>query len=159
MTTAAARTQLARSLRRHAGRVASAQDRNTHYATVQQVSPLQVELHGSRLLLTEDDLVVTQWVRRYGYDYGLKVGDTVVVSHMPNDDFVVHDVVSTGKVEDGFDLGTIVHSADPVWSGVAPGGGGAMTVTPDFHIVKKVTVRDSDGVIVGYVPIYGSLPA
>lgn len=125
--------------------------KNTYYAVVRQVSPLQVELEGRRLLLDEDHLTVTQWVRRYGYDYGLTVGDTVLVSHMQNDDFVVHDVVSTAKVENGLDLGTITASADPAWT-VA--GGAA---TPDRHIIKKVPLLDSTGNVLGYVPVYGSL--
>lgn len=132
----------------------------THYAIVRQVSPLQVELASNRLLLTEDDLIVSQWVRRYGYDYGLNVGDTVLVSHMPNDDFVVHDVISAAKIEQGLDnaVDQIQDSADPTWSGVAPAGGGAMAVTADRHVIKKQPVRDANGAVIGWTPVYASLP-
>lgn len=161
MSTRAARAVLSRSLLERMDRRVQAGVKTSHYAVVRSVSPLQVELENHGLVLTEDDLVISQWVRRYGYDYGLLVGDTVLVSHMPNDDFVVHDVISTAKIETGLDAGVtqIVHSDDPVWSGVAPGGGGAMTVTPNFHIIKKVPYRNDAGTVIGYIPIYGSLPA
>jgi hypothetical protein len=151
---------LARALHGRTQRQLDAGAKNSHYAVVRQVSPLQVELSHSRLILTEDDLVITQWVRRYGYDYGLAVGDTVLVSHMPNDDFVVHDVIATAKAEQGIDnaVDQIVASSDPVWAGVAPAGGGAMTVTPDRHIVKKMPVRDVSGAVIGWTPVYTSLP-
>lgn len=153
------RTVLVRALGRHAERSVEQGRRAAQYAVVRQVNPLQIELTQHRLLLTEDDLVISQWVRRYGYDYGLKVGDTVLVSHMPNDDFVVHDVISTGKAEEGIDnsVDQIVASGDPTWSGADPQGG-SVTVTANHHIAKKQPVRDVNGTIIGWVPVYTSLP-
>lgn len=153
-----ARKRLAKAIADHATEQAESEGRRREYAVVHSVDPLQVELHGSGLVLDEDDLVVTQGFRRLTYDSGLDVGDTVVVDRMPNDDFLVSDVVGTGKAELGLDLDTIVHSSDPTFTGPNPGVGG-VTVTMNHHILKKVTLRADDGTVIGYVPIYGTLPA
>lgn len=148
-----ARGRLARAVRGHAEKHVAQGRRDALYGVVRQVSPLQIELEGHRLILNEDHLVVTQWVRRYGYDFGLAVGDTVLVAHMPNDDFVVHDVVGTGKVENGLDLGNIVASADVTLTD--PQGG---AITQNHHVTKKVPFLDMDGATIGYVAIWGDLP-
>lgn len=135
-----------------------AQGQSRFYAQVRRINPLQIELLDKRVTVSEENLVVTQWVRRYEYEHGLGIGDTVVVDRMPNGDFLVSDVVSTNEVQAGLGEATAVTtSADPIFSGVAPAGGGAMTVTPDRHIVKKVAYRDEAGIVIGYVPIYGTL--
>jgi hypothetical protein len=138
----AARGRLARALRSHSGRLIESARRETHFAVVRQANPLQVEIEDHGLVLDEEDLHVTQWVRRYDYDHNLQVGDTVLVAHMPNDDFVVHDVIGTGKAEAGLDLANVSASSDP---------SGAQ------HVIKKVPMLDDAGNILGYVPIYGSL--
>jgi hypothetical protein len=152
-----ARATLARSLRAHTARHVGQLSRNVHYGIVRQVSPLQVELEGHDITLDEEELVVSQWVRRYGYDYGLNPGDTVLVAHMPNDDFVVHDVIATAKIENGLDLDNIAASADPTLSGSDPQGG-TVTITSSAHITKKVPLLDATGAILGYIPVYGTLP-
>lgn len=159
MTPSAPRRRLARAIGGHAERSVS-QNEHRFYARVMRVSPLGIELLGRRVTLAEENIVITQWVRRYEYEHGLGIGDTVVVDRMPNGDFLVSDVVSKDDIQGGVaEADAVVHSADPVWSGNAPVGGGAMTVAPNFHIVKKVAYRDEDGVVVGYIPIYSALPA
>lgn len=138
----AARGRLARAMRTHTQQNIAQGVREMHYGVVRQVTPLQVEIEGRSLVLEEDDLVITQWVRRYGYDYGLGVGDTVLVSHMPNDDFVVHDVVSTDKIEQGTDQSTTVTVS---------------LTSRNGHIVRKTPVRANDGTVIGYTPVYTDL--
>jgi hypothetical protein len=78
---------------------------------------------------------------------------------MPNDDFLVSDVLSTGKVEGGVaEVTAVANSGNPTYSGTAPAGGGAMTVTPSHNIVKKVPYRDENGNVIGYVALWGTLP-
>lgn len=88
------RRQLARAIDQHTDGAARSLGQRREYATVRGIAPLQIEMHGSGLLLDEDDLVISQWVRRYDYDIEIEVGDTVVVDHLPNDDFLVADVVT-----------------------------------------------------------------
>lgn len=138
----AARGRLARALRAHTQQNIAQGVREVHYGIVRQVSPLQVEIEGRSLVLDENDLVVTQWVRRYGYDYGLSVGDTVLVSHMPNDDFVVHDVVSTDRIEQGLDQSSAVTVS---------------LTSRNGHIVRKAPYLANDGTLIGYTPVYTDL--
>jgi hypothetical protein len=140
--TRSSRTRLGRSIRSHARKHVEQGEHATHYGIVRQVAPLHVELTGRGLLLEEDHLIVSQWVRRYGYDFGLNVGDTVLVSHMPNDDFVVHDVVSTAKIETGLDDDTRTAVSLDSRNG---------------EIVAKVPYLLENGTRLGYVPVFGSL--
>jgi hypothetical protein len=142
VSTRAARSRLARSIRAHVNRKLSSDVREVHYADVRSTNPLQVELQGRRLVLDEDHLVVTQWVRQYDYQHGLQVGDTVVVSHMSNDDFLVHDVVSTNKMEAGADEGTRATVS---------------LTSRNGHIVGTVPYLGDDGTVIGYLPLYSSL--
>lgn len=146
----------AAAVRGMSARQVDSRARQQDYAIVRSIAPLKVELSSSRLLLDDDDLVVTQWVRRYDLEQGIKVGDTVVVTPMKNGDFLVQDVVAAKDAFRGFSDKTtdLLDSGDVTLT--APGGGG--TVTQSHHIIKKVPYRNDAGAIVGYVPIYGGLP-
>lgn len=118
------------------------QEQMRFYGRVIVRSPLQIELLGQRVVLTEANLVVTQWVRRYEYEHGLAIGDTVVVDRMPNDDFLVSDVVSTNNAERSLDVAA------------------ATTVSltsRNGHIIRSIPVKDEAGNIVCLVPGYTSL--
>lgn len=142
MSQRAARTRLAKAIRTHGERQLAITQKVTHYATVRGLDPFQVELQDRRLILDEDDLVITQWVRRYGYDYGLQVGDTVLVHHMPNDDFVVADVVSTDDIPEGFG------ASDTTTVSLTSRNG---------HILRSVPFYGADGTIIGRIPVYTAL--
>lgn len=104
-----------------------------------QADPLQVELQDRKLVLDDDSLVVSQWVRRYSYDHGLVVGDTLLVSQMPSGDFLAHDVVSTQTIESGPDLDNVA----------------AVNLTSrNGHIAHKVPFLAEDGTVLGYIAIY-----
>lgn len=69
------------------------------YGAVISTKPLVAQLHGSSLELDADALVLTQSVRRYDRDHTIDVGDTLVVSAMPNGDWLVTDVVSSKDLD------------------------------------------------------------
>jgi hypothetical protein len=66
----------------------------------------------------------------------------VLVTHMPNDDFVVHDVVSTAKIETGLDDGTRTGVSHPARNGT---------------IVAEVPYLNADGTVLGVVPVYNAI--
>lgn len=146
----------AEAIRAQAQHAVKALGRSADYGIVRAIAPLQVEMSSHRLMLEADDLVVTQWVRRYDLEQGIKAGDTVLLQPMPNGDFLVTDVIAA---KDTF-RGVSDRTADLLDSSnvtlTAPSGGG--TVTQSHSIIKKVPYRNDAGVIVGYIPIYGTLP-
>jgi hypothetical protein len=68
------------------------------YATVLSISPLQVELQESGLRFDEDSITLAQGVLQYDADYGLGVGDVLVVAQMKGDDIVAQSVISDTEV-------------------------------------------------------------
>jgi hypothetical protein len=154
----APRRRLASAIGAHTSRSVT-QGQARFYARVMKLNPLGIEVLDKRVTISEENILITQWVRRYEYEHGLGIGDTVVVDRMPTGDFLVSDVVSTKDIQGGpGEFGAVVASSDPTWTGTAPAGGGGMTVNPSHHIIKKVPYRDESGNVVGYVPIYGGLP-
>lgn len=63
-------------------------------AEVIDTSPLAARLHGQSTVLDDDQLDLTQWVRRYHAEDGIAEGDTLVLLRF-GDDFTVADVLST----------------------------------------------------------------
>jgi hypothetical protein len=114
--------------------------RSANYAVVLQVEPLQVELTERRTLLDDSELVLTQWVRRYVYEHGLFVGDTLLVTQMPNNDFLVSDVVSSNRIEEGIDH---------------PSGDLVSFTSRNGHIVERIPRLDNDGTVIGEIAVYG----
>lgn len=100
MSTRKSVKEAAGALRRHSRRVADYHygDRHPQYATVLSTEPWEVELHSGRIVLTEEDLTITQWVEKYDFDHVVEDGDTVLVHEMSNGDWVVTDVVSPKSV-------------------------------------------------------------
>jgi hypothetical protein len=132
--------RLARAFSDHAARHARAQHRGPYYAKIVALNPLQAEVTSQRIVLDEDDMVLSQWVRRYDWEYELAVGDTLVVSRMPNEDWLAHDVVTHNAQNEGADP----TDPDP----------------PDLgnfvNLVAQIAVTDVDGNITGYIPVYSS---
>ncbi len=145
----------ARATRAHAGKMANARARDPQYAIVRSKNPLTAELTVSRLLLEEDDIVVSQAVRQYDLRHGLVVGDTLVVQPERGGDFIATAVVSDKGTFDGAG-NTSTGSGNPVWTGV-DSLGGAVAITVDRNIVKKIPYYEG-GVLIGYLPVYENLP-
>jgi hypothetical protein len=136
-----ARARLAGAIKSHADKKAS-EGATRFYARVLKVSPLQVELLGRRATISEENLVVTQWVRHYEYQFGLGIGDTVVVDRMPNDDFLVSDVVSTNAMEATLD----------------PASATVVSLTSrNGHIIRSIPLKDATGAIVAVVAGHSAL--
>ena len=75
------------------------QQRVTRYAEVVRLNPLTAKVHDSDLRLdVNDDLVLGQWLRQYIEEYGISVGDTLLVSRMRNGDWIVNDLISQTPV-------------------------------------------------------------
>jgi hypothetical protein len=174
---------LARAISNHAARHARQNAHRTFYARILQLDPLQAEVTTNRLMLDEDDIVLSQGVRRYDYDYGLEVGDTLLVSQMPNDDFLAHDVVTQYPTLEGADSttpsdanyqtshGKIVAAIDvtdsdgnvigqqPVYDAFrdTPMPTTVSYTSRNGHIVAQIAVTDAGGNIVGYSPVYSAL--
>jgi microcystin-dependent protein len=64
------------------------------YGIVRQVNPLQVELGHVNDVIDSDELVVTQEVRRYDAQIGLKAGDALALIPMESDEYLAVGVVS-----------------------------------------------------------------
>lgn len=137
-----ARTKLARAMRASTQKHTAAMLQYQGYAIVRSADPLQVELQDRGLVLGEDELVVSQWVRFYDYQHNLEVGDTLLVTQMRNGDFLAHDVISTQKIERGLDPDND--------SGVA-------FSSRNGGIVARVPYLDDDGGIIGYVAVHNPL--
>lgn len=156
-------TRAADAVRRHAAR-AAAHHAPAHpdLATVVRAQPLAIELHHGGVSFDDEELLVTQAVREYDLRHGLKKGDVVKVTPLRSGEVLVEHVIAQKATFQGLDnAGAASTSADPVWSGSGtdPQGGTVnVTVTANHHIVAKVAMRDDAGAIVGWVPIYGSLP-
>lgn len=86
----------ARAIRRTSQDVASRKP-ETQVAVIRRLEPLQAELTESNILLDEDDMSLSQGVRRYDIDKGLAVNDALVVTPLPNGDWIAHEVQSKNE--------------------------------------------------------------
>ncbi len=71
--------RLAQSVRSAVARAAREGDSNVQLGDVLSTSPLQVELHDSRVVLDDTELTLTQWMKRYDVVDTIDVGDTVLL--------------------------------------------------------------------------------
>ena len=62
-------------------------------AVVLDTDPLEVELTHSRLVLDNEDLIIAQSVRQYESDYGIEVGDGLVLLPVAGDEWVAAAVI------------------------------------------------------------------
>lgn len=75
-----------RAARQHA-----LQARNVVRAEVVKINPLKVKPMGSTLTLDDDDFDLSQWVDYYDAQYGIDVGDTVLMMR-ENGEWSIFDV-------------------------------------------------------------------
>lgn len=136
-----ARGRLAGALRVHTQKHIEASKQGTYIARIVTLDPIQAELGSSGLQLNEDNLILSQWVRRYDYDYGLRVGDNLIVTQMTNAEFVAHDVVSSNKIDEGIDF---------------PNRGTVSLTSRNGHIIRELPVLE-DGVPIGVIPVYNAM--
>lgn len=73
------RHKVARAIRNAAARQAANAAGVVQLGIVVDDSPLRVELTESRTILEDDEITLTQWVKRYHATDEIDVGDTVVV--------------------------------------------------------------------------------
>lgn len=130
---------------------------------VRTVKPLSVELIESALsstdgvesfVLREDGLTLSATVRRYDQDHLLKVGDALAVIQLSSEDFLALDVITDQEVTRGID--TFAFPSDD-YELVAPELGGPVAWT-ESHIILKVRLRDETGAVIGWIPVYDTLP-
>lgn len=86
--------RLAEAIRGSGHRIVREEVRETQRGVVLTASPLRVELTNARLVLEHEDLILSQEVRRYEYDFGLDVGDTLVLLPVSGEEWVVTNVIS-----------------------------------------------------------------
>lgn len=145
--------KLAHAVRKHAAASAAYNAPSRFYkALVISKKPFTVEIVGTSIRLDADTLLVTNSVRLYDKDHGIRVGDTVLVFH-DGEDWIVTDVVAAEDADFAGVGTTVLAASDPIYSG------DDVTVTPSHHIVGKIIVTDASGTTVGVVPVFGSLPA
>jgi len=87
-----------RSIRQRIQEEVKRQQRPARYAVITRANPRTAELTEGGLILDEDDLVLGQWVEQYRKQYGLRVGDTLIVHRMHNGDWLASEVVSDREV-------------------------------------------------------------
>lgn len=68
--------------------------REVEYADVKRINPLVLEMQESSLVLDNDDLSLTAWVRAYDAEIGIAKGDTAVVKQMRHGVWLVSDVLT-----------------------------------------------------------------
>jgi hypothetical protein len=137
--------RVARAVRNHSARAVGAySSKPPKLAIVRKVDPLTAEMADHRLQLDEDDLLLTQAMRRYHRDTGIAAGDTLVLIPVSTDDFVVVGVLSQENIDAG------IASASEDTDGREFASGVGVTSTP---IVAVVPYYDDDGEVVGYIPL------
>lgn len=56
------------------------------------------EMLHAEIELEDEDIVLGQWAKRYGHQFGFETGDLIVLQPLEDDDFMVIDVQSTTDV-------------------------------------------------------------
>src|SRR5438309_1285435 len=88
----ALRQKLAHAVRYHS--------RETAYAVISQLDPIQaLRTSDSPPLTEDDDLLLGHAVKQYQVDYGLEVGDTLLVHEMGDGNYAVSDVLHDNPAE------------------------------------------------------------
>ncbi len=71
--------KLTKSLRAANARAVRDGDQNMQLGQILTVTPLKIELFDSRIVLDDEELTLTQWMKRYHAVDVMDVGDTVVL--------------------------------------------------------------------------------
>lgn len=171
MSEGARRAALA--VHRRAEKVALQALRGVELATVRRVSPLTLELTESSITLGYSDIELSAQVRWWEQNYGLLVGDHLAVAEVAGHSwlalalFTNRDVSAGAKplkppaqIGQGIAPTALESSSETslFTLGSVPAGGGTPSVTWNRHIVKKMQVFDEAGALVGYIPVFGTLP-
>ena len=133
------------AVRAHSKKVVREGVKESHRALVLEVDPLKVEITGSGLIvLEEEDLMISQHLRKYHRDHKVVPGDTLAVIPVHGDEWVATDVISTKDTFEGADT-----------ESVAAGGRvfGAGTDFTSTTIIGLVPFRDENENIIGYLPL------
>jgi hypothetical protein len=97
------------------------------------------------VVLDDDDLTFSQTARRYDIDFGIEIGDTLVLLPVASGDWVVMTVVSEKIGFEGISPKTKGSNSAPVDS-----EGGLLRSGVDFWGAWK----DKDGKVIGWVPVW-----
>lgn len=148
--------------------------RSVELVKVRATSPMvKAEMYGSSDVIEEGvDLSLSQFVRWWNDNYTLQDGDTLLCAELENGSFVAFDVWADRPVAAGIRpsrppaaAGGDMRAAQTAGSesglftmGSVPSGGGTPSVTWNYHLAKKLEVYDKDGNLLGYVPVFTTLP-
>lgn len=155
--------------------------RDVELAVVRSIkNPIQVELMASSVALEEGDhLQLSQFVRWWDLNYQLRVGDVLVLTRLPDDAFLAFDVRSERDVNAGIrpsrppatatgDMRAAQAATETgllditATASAVPDAGGTPTVTVNVawnhHIARKLEVYDANGALIGFVPVFTTLP-
>jgi hypothetical protein len=88
--------RLAEAIRDNSHNVIRETMRIPQRAVVLDIEPLEVELTHGRLVLDNEDLIVSQSVRQYDNDYGINVGDVLVLVPVEGEEWVAAGVIAEG---------------------------------------------------------------
>lgn len=89
--------QLAAKIHRAARGHAERPKMNHQIGVVKRVKPLQVDPTDLDYVLDEDDVTLSQWVRRYHKEVKIKVGDNLVL-HFVGNNWLAVDVISDSEI-------------------------------------------------------------
>lgn len=165
----------AAAITRHAKQVHSQIGRDVELAKIRSVSTTGVlaEMYGGSATIEEgQDLSLTQFVRWWDTNYALLPGDTLLCVELEDHSWLGFDVwtnrttfagvrPSRSKTARGQDMRAAQASgpASALFTmGSVPSGGGTPSVTWNFPLVKKLEVFDKDGALIGFVPVFTTLP-
>ncbi len=80
------------------------QHKQSHTAIVTDITPLEIELVGRNMTLSEDHgLVLSQWVRQYDYEHGIETKDSVMVDYRDGI-WIVTDVLNDKVATNGLSV-------------------------------------------------------
>lgn len=130
---------LARAIREHTRNGVSKLGHKLVKATVTRINPLGVELMRSDIVIDEEHLLLSGWLRHFDSRWGIEVGDTLLMSQLDDGDWYVLDVVS----QEEFDLGD-----RPDLMTVLPYNTGS------GHVVAEIPYYDQGGILLGQLLIY-----
>ena len=150
-------SRLARAMHDASRRSARHHSKESLRGTVLAVRPLRVEV-AAGIVLDDESLTLSQSVAKYHLDYGLAIGDSLVVQPIGRSEFVAVSVVAVATGRGGLGKKS-TPSGGTIGGGALVGGtllGDGVTVTGSVAgtpLVALVPFYDADGTIVGHVPI------
>jgi hypothetical protein len=151
---------LARAVRRHATGLVDAHGQKAVLAVVTQVNPLAVELVANDIVIEDAHLMLGAWTRFYDQQFGISVGDTVLVSRLANEQWFVFDVLTTSNSPSVGGVRTLNAIVDGSGSVLETGVAGDYFIDSDCTITKWTLLADQVGDVVvdiWKVP-FGSFP-